>query len=330
MSIFRRRNPDLQDAIEAYLRTVALDAPIRGVLARAEVREQYDVFVAADRTALRKQKRYRQAGWLARLAALLGVLIVPIEVLPVDHWLPESAPVFVNALRGVTLAFIFVAVILLGLRRSAVRWKQARGEAEKARAEFFRRLIRAGADKGVLDQALACFKVAHLDWQAGFYDSAIKRFAPRIERERSQRSPFRVIGIVLSVIAAVLGFVTLLRFLAAEGHLPTYLLTYLSWLPEPAHWQHGLHATAASLLAFAGARFLTHADMSAAALYPWARDEIKRIERDELMRAQSAAAVGDIDTVEQFCARVQEVLDREHSVWGSDFATQGAASSTTM
>jgi hypothetical protein len=324
MFSFPRKKSDLEQAVWMYLQTVPAEAPIRKVLASAEIRQQLAAFDRADHTALRQQRRYWQAGWLARLAALLGVLLVPIELLPLERWLPPWSPMAVNGLRGLTLLLTFVAIILLGLRRSAVRWKQARGEAEKVRGEFFRKVVAAGGRAGALDQALACFKAAHLDWQIGFYDKRIRDLPRRIKAEANQVNPFRLVGIVLSLGAATLGGITLLKYLAAEGVMPS-LSSTLSWFPEPARWQHGLNATASSLLAFAGARFLTYEDISSAALYPWARAELARVETGELGDAQAAAARGDVATVQAFCARVQRIFDTEHGVWVSGVPLTPAA-----
>jgi hypothetical protein len=318
MFAFNRKRSDLDQAIELYLATVPGDAPIRGVLATPAVRGPLAQFESADARALRQQKRYWQAGRLARLAALFGVLVVPIELLPLTNWLPSWSPAVVNALRGLTLLFMFVAIILLGLRRSALRWKQARGEAEQARGEVFRSIIAAGADARVLDQALACFRTAHLDWQLGFYESRLRKLPERIRKEMSWTAPFRLVGIAVSIGAATLGAVALLKFLAAEGFLrPDLASALLAWFPEPARWQHGLNATASSLLAFAGARFLTHEDLSSAVLYPWARTELKRLVSMDLKPAEAAAARGEAAVVQEFCDRVQRVLDTEHGVWAS-------------
>lgn len=316
MLTFRRKKSDLDQAIEAFLEKVPPEAAIRGVLAREDVKRQRAEFNSADRTALLKQKRYRQAGRLARLAALVGLLIVPIELLPIKQWLPPWSPVVVNSLRGVTLFLTFVAIILLGLRRSAVVWKQARCMAEKARGEFFAKLVQvAGTDGKALEQALACLKAAHLDWQIGFYRIRINELPARIQAETSWTAPFRLVGIVLSVGAAVLGVVTLVKYLAADGILLPYLSALLSWVPEPARWQHGLHATAASLLAFAGARFLTHEDLSSAALYPWAKEELERVRSTDIAHAEASAGSGNLAAVQEFRVRVQGILDREHKVW---------------
>lgn len=325
MLTFRRKKSDLDQAIAAYLEKVPPGAPIRDVLAREDVKRQLAEFNSADRTALLRQKRYRQAGRLARLAALVGLLIVPIELLPIEQWLPPWSPVVVNSLRGVTLFLAFVAIILLGLRRSAVGWKQTRGKAEEARAKFFRTLIHAaGTDGKALEQALACLKAAHLDWQIGFYDKRIKELPGRIQAETSWTAPFRLVGIVLSVGAASLGVVTLLKYLASEGILVPYLSALLSRIPEPARWQHGLHATAATLLAFAGARFLTHEDLSSAALYPWAREELGRLRSVDLAHARASANSGNLAAVQEFRARLQGVLDREHKVWAGAPSEQSA------
>jgi hypothetical protein len=318
MVAFSRKRSDLDQAFELYLAKVPADAPIRAVLGSDAIRRQLAQFEDADRTALRQQKRYGQAGRLARLAALFGVLIVPLELLPLTDWLPSWSQAVVNALRGLTLLFMFAAIILLGLRRSALRWKQARGEAEQARGEVFRKVIAAGADAGVLAQALACFRAAHLEWQLGFYESRIRKLPQRIRKEMSWTAPFRLVGVAVSIGAATLGAVAVLKFLAAEGYLPPDLASaLLAWFPEPARWQHGLNATASSLLAFAGARFLTHEDLSSAALYPWARAELKRIVAEELGTVEAAAARGNAEGVQGFCGRVQRILDTEHSVWAS-------------
>jgi hypothetical protein len=315
-----RKPSDLRQAVDLYLRTVPPAAPIRGVLASPPVETQLKAFDAADLTAMRQQKRYWRAGRLARLAAVLGLLVVPVDVLPLQAWLPAWALITVQVLRGLALLLTFVAVILLGVRRSATRWKQARGEAEKARGEVFRTLIPAGAAAGALDQALACLKAAHLDWQAGFYDKRIRELPARIKAQASGTAPFRLVGIALSIGAALLGAVAVLKFLMGEGLLLAFA-PLLSWFPEPALWQHGLTTIAAGLLAFAGARFLTYEDLSSAALYPWARAEIARIESDGLKAAEAAAARGDLPAVQDFCARVQRVFDTEHGVWSSGVPT---------
>jgi hypothetical protein len=204
------------------------------------------------------------------------------------------------------------------------RWKQARGQAEKARGDYFRTLIPAGAEAGALDQALACFKAAHLDWQAGFYAKRVRELPGRIKAQASRTAPFRLVGIALSVGAAFLGAVTMLKFLTAQGLLLAFA-PLLTWFPEPALWQHGLTTIAAGLLAFAGARFLTYEDLTSAALYPWAGSEIARVESESFKAAQAAAARGDLAAVQDFCARVQRILDTEHGVWSSGVPNAPAA-----
>jgi hypothetical protein len=316
-----RKPSDLRQAVGLYLGTVPAGAPIHGVLASLPIEKQLQDFDAADRTAMLQQRRYWRAGRVARLAAVLGLLVVPVDVLlPLQAWLPAWALLAVQVLRGLALVLTFIAVILLGVRRSATRWKQARGQAEKARGEFFRTLIPAGAAAGALDQALACFKAAHLDWQAGFYDKRIRELPARIKAQASGTAPFRLVGIALSIGAALLGAVTVMKFLMGKGLLLAFA-PLLGWFPEPALWQHGLNATAAGLLAFAGARFLTYEDLSSAALYPWARAEIARIESDGFKAAQAAAARGDLAAVQAFCHRIQRIFDTEHGVWSSGVPT---------
>lgn len=323
MSLFRPRKPsDLRQAMDEYLKEVPADAPIRRVVASQPIEKHLAAFDAADAIAIGKQSRYWQAGKVARLAGLLGVLIVPLELLPVEHWLPSWAPIVVNLLRGITLVLTFVAIILLGLRRSAVKWKTARCTAEKARADLFKSLVHAASQTGELRAGLSCFEKAHLDWQMGFYAARIRQLPERIKREDSGFAPFRLVGIVLSVGAAVLGLVAVWNFMATQGwySLP-HPSAVFQWLPEPGRWQHGLHATASSLLAFAGARFLTHEDISNSALYPWAHRELARIKGEELASARAAAANGEIAVVSKFCERVQTVMDAEHAVWASGTAS---------
>jgi hypothetical protein len=58
-------------------------------------------------------------------------------------------------------------------------------------------------------------------------------------------------------------------------------------------------------------------DLSSAALYPWARAELERLDTEELKAAQAAAARGDAAAVQAFCAKVQRIFDTEHGVWAS-------------
>ena len=44
---------------------------------------------------------------------------------------------------------------------------------------------------------------------------------------------------------------------------------------------------------------------------------IARIESDGFKAAQAAAARGDVGPVQDFCARIQHILDTEHGVWSS-------------
>jgi hypothetical protein len=86
---FNHKKSDLAQAIALYLETVPSDAPVRGVLASPPIQQQLGAFDRADLMALRQQKRYGRAGKLARMAAVLGLLIVPIDVLPLHEWLPS-------------------------------------------------------------------------------------------------------------------------------------------------------------------------------------------------------------------------------------------------
>jgi hypothetical protein len=321
MSFFRRRRQsDLRDAIALFKaeENIGPDAHVGTILVSHPIQARIEAFDRADERALRKQSMHWGAGSTAWWAGLCGVVVVPIELLPIASWLPSWAPHVVSFLRVLALILMFVAIILLGRRRSWVHWKQARVDAEKVRADVFREIIEAaGREPDRLLQALACFRVAHLDWQRRFYEKRLKELPERWRAERRRALPFRLLGYVLSAGAAILGAVAVLNYIAGHGLPLPYLEVVRQWLVflDASRWQDGLNATAATLLAFAGARFLTHEDFSNAALYPWARDQLGRIRAEELARAQSAAATGDVLAVLDFRKRVQDILDTEHTVW---------------
>lgn len=317
LQLFRRQKSDLRQAIDGFLRDQPSDAPIRAVLTSDEIEERLTAFDRKDRRALRKQRRYWQAARIARWAGIFGLIVVPLDLLPIQQWLPRFIPYGLHALA---LTLTFLAVILLGLRRSMVQWKQARVAAERLRAEVFGAVLKAGAAAEALPQALACFTAAHLDWQMSFFEKRIAELPARIKRELKRTTPFRLVGMALSVVAACFGAVVLVK-LAVDYGLPLpYLSLLRDWLtvPDVSLWQHGFKATAWSLLAFAGARLLSHEDVSNAALYPWAKDELQLLKDSQLPQAERAAAVGDLDAVVAFQAKVQKILDTEHRVWAED------------
>jgi hypothetical protein len=323
--IFRRfrQHPDLQNAIEHYkkVENVAPDAPICNILTLRAVRARIAAHTHADARAIRKQNRHWNAGSLAWIAGFLGVIVVPLELLPVEAWLPVWSPQVLNGVRAIGVLLMFCAIVLLGRRRSRAHWKEARVDAETVRADVFREIIeRAGNHPAQLVQALACFRVAHLRWQLDFYVDRLASLPAKWRSEWWRALPFWVLGYVFSVGAGIMGSIAVLNFIATNGPTLPYVETVRVWLLmlNPGRWHDGLNITAATLLAFAGSRFLTHEDYSNAALYPWARDELKRLELEDLRRAESAAAAGDVQAVLNFRRKVQDVLDREHAVWSGE------------
>jgi hypothetical protein len=303
-----RRVSDLRVAFDLFLATMPPDAPIRAVITSDAIEKELAAFDEADRIALMRQRPNQRANGVAFFFGCVGAILWAILLLPIEAWLPE---VSLHALGALRMACLTVAFLSLGWIRwgGSAKWKEARSAAEEIRGQILRHVIeRCAHDKVLLAQALACFKIAHLDWQLGFFK---KRIAELNEAERrSKAAPYIWSARALSIAGLVLGLIAVVNIAEAFG----YSVPYLSGsphIPNAHRWEAGLSALASSILAFVGAR----ASSLVAALYALVAADLDKMNSEQLPKAEAAAAEGNAKEVLQFVKQVQAVMEFEHRVW---------------
>ena len=323
---------DLRRALDRFVTHGAPTEGILAVLGSAPVERQLAMFDRLDALALAEQRRYWRAGWITRRASLLSVVVAPFLLLSADGMLPAAWGIGAHVLHSVMLGLTALTLLAMVLRRPVGRWKQARYQAEKARAEVFRLIVRSSADPAQLQQALACFRIAHLDWQTQFYCQRIADLPRRVDADRRSLARSLLARVMLAVgllaVGISAGLSAVLSAVVPHG-LPLPDVPALHVLESLRHWP--LHGAAFSLLAFAGARSwardlrstraLSPVNAHHRALYRWAKAELQRL-GGELGRIEKAAAAGDLGAVLEFRDRVQYVLDAENLIWAMESAEQ--------
>jgi hypothetical protein len=306
----RSRRSDLRQALDQHLGG-SPGTPLRTVIRSPDIESRLVRFDAADQVAIKEQGSYRSFGRFALWATMIGTVVGALLLLPID--LAEWPRRIVEALHALAMILTFIAVFWISLRKSVSQWMQARAEAERARADVFRAILRSGAGANeLLAPALACFKDAHLDWQLNFF----KRRGAQHRQSAGNAAPYRVVGYALLTAALFLGFVGIAHLATELGWWPELKSTLQSLpLHEPGRWQLGLGAIASSILAFASARSFMDQDDRNASCYALAAVELERIKRNDLAKAEAAAAAGNVADVLAFAERVQTILDAEHLAW---------------
>ncbi len=311
--MFRRKHgkSDLRQAFDQFLKTVPPAAPIRAVITSDPIEKELATFDRADEIALRKQASYRRAGRLALGAWVVAAVVWAILLFPMEGLLPEALLRSMSALRLVCLVLMFLAIWWISVRGSLVKWMDERSKAEKIRGEILKHVIEAsGRDKGLLQQALACFKFAHLDWQLGFFNRRIEEYTQAARRE----DPYRKLARVFKGAAIAFGLIAVIHIIEALGYPIPYLADSLH-ISQAHRWEAGLSALASSVLAFVGARASLDRGALVAALYTLTATDLGRLKSERLSGAEAAAANGDAREVLAFADQVQAALDTEHRVW---------------
>jgi hypothetical protein len=305
------KQSDLRDALDNHFRKFAT-SPLREVIASPDIQGRLAKFDAADAAALAEQRSYRRFGRFALWAMMVGTLLGAFALLPIR--LDDRPRLVLQVLQGLAMILMVGALVWIGLRKPVGQWMRARAEAERLRADVFRAIARAGVgDRQLLAPALACFIDAHLDWQLGFF----RKRGPQHRKAASQVAPFKIVGHVLLLAALLLGFAGLVKAAADLGWSWEPLTSVARRLPfeNLGSWQLGLGVMASSVLAFASARSFMDQDDRNAACYALAADELATIKREELSKAEAAAAAGNVADVLAFCEKVQSVLSAEHNAW---------------
>jgi hypothetical protein len=311
---FRSKPSDLHLAIEAFLVNVPADAPIREILASAEVQRRLAAFDKADAKALRKQASNLSARRVALWAGFVGALVAGFGLLPPESWLPSRYHDVLSIARALSLILTLLAIMWLSVRQSGARWMKERGRAEEARADFFSAVMQAGASaRNALPQALACFTSAHLEWQLKYFDSAKAAH----EKAMELATRYRIAGTLVSICAGLLALATVVNLAAALDLSVPYLTPAFQWLavPQSERWQAGLSTMAASILAFASARASMDRSARNAAYYGLAISDLRQLETSGLAAAEASALAGQASDVLAFTTKVQQVLSLEHRAW---------------
>lgn len=305
---------DLRQALDAYLNKPEGE-PLRSIVAAREIEERLAEFDRADAIAIRKQRSYRRLGRFALWAMMTGAVVGALVLLPIDQWIAGRPRKIIEALQALALILTFIAIFWIGIRQSVGQWMQSRAEAERLRADFFRAIMRAGADgRDLLSPALACFRDAHLDWQLGFF----KRRGLQHRQSAGHATPYKIVGYLLLALAVCLGVVGLVNLADDFGLSPwPPVKTVAQWLLPSEHerWQLGLGAIASSVLAFASARTFMDQNDRNASCYALAAAELERMRATDLPKAEVAAESENVTDVMSFCEKVQKILDAEHLAW---------------
>jgi len=311
----RIRQSDLRQALDAHLRGLPADAPLRNVIARPEIEATLVEFDSADVLAVKTQRSYRRLGRVALWAMMIGAIVGALVLLPIDPWLAGWRRRAIEGLQALALVLTFAAVAWIALRQSILQWMQCRSEAERLRAEVFRAILRAGIDvKELLPAALACFRHAHLDWQLNFF----RRRGIQHRKAAGLATPYNVAGYLILAFAVCLGVAGLVSLAADMGLAvwPSVKTAIQRLLPhEHARWQLGLGAVASSILAFASARTFMDQDDRNAACYALTAEKLGNLRDRDLRSAEEAADSGRAAEVMAFCEAVQGILDAEHLAW---------------
>ncbi len=305
-----QRRSDVRKAIEAHLEKVPPGAPIRSIVATADIKFRLNQFDWADSTAVKMQRSYRRSRLLALWATMTASVVGAFTLLPLDQWIAAWPRLVIQVLQAVGLVLAFAATVWVGMRRSIGQWLQSRAVADRMRADVFRAIMRVGAASSeTLAPALACFRDAHLDWQLGFYTRKETQTA-------GSTAPYKIVGYVLLAVAVVPGLAGFADVAAKlQLQLPLEAAIQALRMEQPVRWQLGLGAMATSILAFVKMRSFMDLDDRNASFYPIAAAELQRIRATELAAVEAAAARGGLVEVLAFCEAVQTAVDAEHLAW---------------
>jgi hypothetical protein len=314
----RNSQSDLRQALDQHLQKLPADAPLRRVIAAPDIQGKLSAFDRADALAIQEQASYRRVGRLALWAMMAGAVVGALVLLPIEFWSAGLPRRMIETAQALALILTFLAILWISLRKVIDHWMTARAQAEDIRGNIFRAILEADAGdadaRQLLQQKLACFKDAHLDWQLAYFS---RRGADHLQNAGYGKR-FRAAGYTLSAISVLLGVAAII-ILAGDLNFPVpkSIGDAARWLKlhEPGRWQLGLGAMASSVLAFASARSLMDQDDRNARCYAATAAHVERIRREGLAKAEAAAAAGRPEEVTDFCEKVQSVLSAEHLAW---------------
>ncbi len=302
-------------AIEEFLKSLPADAPIRSVVASAEVSTQIDTYETADARALAAQARYRAWGRRGLRATTFGILIGALLLLPLDQWFTGPPRTVVGALQTLALVITFGATLLIMWLKPLDLWMSHRAEAEQLRGKLFAAILNgtapAGASKALLTQKLDLLMAAHINDQLRFFD---KRTGEH-KKLASNFSPVRLLGYLLIVGAAALGLAALINGLGVPIPNSLRWMVDLLVLPDANRWQLGIATMASGVLAHATARTLMEEDERKAALYAVTAKKLRRLIDRDLSKVQTATANGDETALRRLFVDARTILEQEHAVW---------------
>jgi hypothetical protein len=322
MQTIDRVKSDLRVALDKFLATLPPDAPLRRVVASREIDAEIALFDGADSRAVAMQRAYSHAERLVRWASLLVAVVVPLKLMPTEAFLPSWSSSVVNALWLISIFLTLLAIGWISMRRPVAQRLARRAQAERARANVFRAIIRLSASlPGALAEGLACFKSAHLDGHIAYYLRRAQELRDTYAITARTTAGVRVAGYLLAGGAALLGLVAIANVSVALG-IPVPYSPFFQWfvVNEPDRWQLGLNAASLSVLAFANSLSPAgsiDSDIRNVSTYPWAANELKRLRAKELPMAEMCADGGKVAEVVVFCEAVQTVIDTEHLAWVS-------------
>lgn len=279
------------------------------VVADRDISERMARFEEADAIALHRQKPYLVAGRLALAATMIGTVVGAVVLLPVEH-LIEGWPR--SVIEGVQAVALVLAFIASSISTSAHPWMLARADAEAARADVFRAIMRAGASsKDLLLPALACFRDAHLDWQLGY----LRKRSSENKQMQGQIVRYQWFAYGLRGLVAIIAALVIASMLAKLGWLWPQLRIPAEWINQPGRWQLGLGVIATGILSFTTGRSFMDRHRENAERYSLTAKEVGTIRDERLSLAEADAKAGHVPQVLEFCEAVQSALSAEHLAW---------------
>lgn len=290
-------------------------AALRSILASPAIETIVETFNTADARAVAAQKRYKGLAKTAAIAGFMAVFVGCVLILP-----SEKLPGF-NILQwaGVTqfclLTVSIVCSMALAWLKPFVRWMQARGSAEQARANLFRSVLAATSPSATapgevpfIALQLEYFRRYQLDVQREYYG---KR-GPQHRRAATAASRWRLFAFTLVILAAVPVLYSL------------QMIEWLPWSNDPKlselsqAWQRaflGLGVMASALQGLLAAIGLMNLDERNAARYGSVSQNLEFLHDTYLDDARQRAINDDRSGVLKFTSLVQEQISSEHREW---------------
>ena len=306
-------------AIEQHLLTLPADAPIRALISTAAFEQQLAGYEAVNQTAITQQANYKALGHSALLLTTLATLMAALTLLPLDSWLDGTARTAVTGLQSVANFLAMLLVWRIARKDYVEGWMETRATAERLRGALFERLLAADATTGtnakrLWREKLDLFMAAHVNYQLGYFDGAIKKAQVRSNLSSWPKTLSVIATLVVSVIAAI-GIANYARDTGMP--LPPWLDAGVLALrvPDTVRWQLGLNTLAAGLLAYASTRTLMYQDASNLALYRITRQRLVDLKAEELAQTEIAADQGEAMRVLGFCRRAQAILEADNLAW---------------